>query len=130
MAAITPVFDSSPSHAGIQLRRFSGTGTANQADTLTSTAVGDRRSQRLKYVTVTYSAAPTQTGVTIELDSGLGAGFDATLATGTADAQDTVYIPDHAEFALLDGDAIRVSAPAGGAGITAAIAIVLEDVMV
>ena len=125
MAAITPTRKGAIKAGGI-VHRFSGTSTANQADTLTSPACPERTAQKLLFVTCTYSAAPTQAGVTIELDSGAGAGFDATLSTGSANTQDTVYIPDH-EVWIVPGDAIRVSAPAGGAGITANIAIYLDQ---
>lgn len=125
MAAITPTLKGGVKDSGI-IHRFSGTSTANQADTLTSTVCPERAAQRISYVTCTYSAAPTQAGVTVEIDSGAGAGFDATLATGAANAQDTVYIPD-SDIWIVPGDAIRVSAPAGGGGITANIVIVLEQ---
>lgn len=76
-------------------------------------------------VTVKYSAAPTQAGVTTELDSGIGSAYDTTLNTGTANAQNTVYIPGDAVKYGKD-DSIRVTAPAGGAGITSSISIYTE----
>lgn len=80
---------------------------------------------RLLSVTVKYSAAPTQAGVTTELDSGVGAAWDTTLSTGAANAQSTVYAPEGVIVAA-DDDAFKVTAPAGGAGITSQIAIVVE----
>lgn len=124
MAAITPTLTSAPKAGGV-VQRWSGTGTANQTDTLTGTAIGRGFVERLAYVTVRYSAAPTQAGVTVSLDSGLGSSFDATLHTGSANAQETVYLPDGNVY-LLPDDAVLVSAPAGGGGITASIAIVTE----
>lgn len=128
MAAITPTVTSSPKPGG-SIVRYSGTGTANQADSLTSTAVPVGGSQRLLYVTVTYSAAPTQTGVDVTLDSGLGAAFDAVLLDGSdsgiADKRYTVFIPD-GDLWLSKGDAIKVDAPAAGGVITASIVIALE----
>ena len=125
MAAITAARSGGGKHQGGVLNRWSGTGTANQADTLSSEAVGHGGAERLAYVTVKYSASPTQAGVAVTLDSGLGAGFDALLHTGSADAQNTVYLPD-GDVYLMEGDAIIVSALAGGSGITASIVIVTE----
>lgn len=122
MAAITPVNDTPIGYRGAL--RASGTGTANQTDTLTTPS--QTFNQKLSYVTVSYSAAPTQTGVLIEIDSGLGAGYDTTLFTGTANAQDTYYVPDHDSMVLFPNDAIRVTAPQAGGVITAAIVIVTE----
>lgn len=125
MAAITPTEKGGVHDSGVT-RRFTGTSTANQADTMTSPTCPERAAQKLLFVAVGYSAAPTQTGVTVELDSGAGAAFDATLSTGAANAQDTVYIPDH-EVWIVPGDAIRVSAPAGGGGITSNVSIYLDQ---
>lgn len=125
MAAITPALKGGI-HANGVTHRFSGTSTSNQADTMTSTACPERSAQKLLYVTCTYSAAPTQAGVTVEIDSGAGTGFDATLSTGAANIQDTVWLPE-SEVWIVPGDAIRVSAPAGGAGITSNIVIALDQ---
>ena len=125
MAAITPVKTSFVLARGNSYERFSGTGTANQSDTLTSVAPGKGYGQKIKYVTVSYSAAPTQTGVTIVLDSGLGSAFDTTMFTGSADARYTFWVPDD-EIPLHGDDAIIVTAPAAGGSITASIVIVLE----
>lgn len=128
MAAITVSTDrgSKVSRAGGQTVRYYGTGAANQADTLTSTVVASGKRQKLSYVTCKYSAAPTQAGVAISIDSSLGAAYDTTLTTGTANAQSTVYLPN-ADLWLDEGDAILVSAPAGGGVITAAIVIAVEE---
>lgn len=126
MAAITATKTSFAQSGGNSYVRYSGTGTANQSDTLTSTAPGKGFGQKVKYVTVAYSAAPTQTGVTITLDSGLGAAFDTTLFTGSADARYTFWLPDH-EVPLHGDDKILVSAPQAGGSITASIVIVLEE---
>ena len=124
MAAITPTNDTGDTYKGpSRVRRSYGTGTANQSDTLTSPA--QALVTYLRYVTVSYSAAPTQTGVTIEIDSGAGAGYDSTLFTGVANARYTVYYPDHAT-PLMVGDAIKVTAPAAGGSITASVVIVTE----
>jgi hypothetical protein len=111
--------------AGGTLVRYYGTGTSNQADTLTSTAVASGKRQKLSYVTCMYSGSPTQAGVAISIDSQLGAGYDTTLTTGSANAQATVYLPS-ADLWLDEGDAVVVAAPAGGS-VTAAIVICMEE---
>ena len=126
MAAITAVKDAAPHPNGLTVIRFSGTSTANQADTLTSAVVNQGGTQRLCYAYAKYSGAPTQNGVTVEIDSGLGSGFDATLSTGVANATSTFYCPE-CDVYILPGDAIRVSAPAGGGSLTSSLVIVLEQ---
>lgn len=135
MAAITPVVTRQPLPGGTHLLRWNGTGTANQADTMStatapSTAVhGTGGTRRLLYVGVAYSATPTYTGtaLTITLDSGSGAGYDVTLAAGTDNGRYLVYTPDEGiDFWIASDDAILVGVPAGGGGITAAILIVME----
>lgn len=104
---------------GKQLTRYVETGAAN-TQLVATIAAGTAR--RLVAVLVAYSAAPTQAGVTTVLDSGAGAGYDNTLDTGSANAQYTVYGPS-VEIFFGDDDAVVVTAPAGGAGITASIAV-------
>lgn len=77
---------------------------------------------RLVAVLVKYSAAPTQAGVSTVLNSGVGAAYDTTLNTGSANAQNTVFIPTN-DLVVAEDDAIDVTAPAGGAGITSQITI-------
>lgn len=77
---------------------------------------------RLVAVLVKYSAAPTQAGVLTELDSGVGAAYDTTLNTGAANAQSTAFIPGN-DLDVAEDDAVRVTAPAGGVGITSQITI-------
>ena len=95
---------------------------ANTALTVTTPTGAVRK---LLFVTVKYSAAPTQGGVTVELDSGAGAAWDTPLFTGTANAQNNVYLPDE-EVLILPDDAIKVTAPAGGGVITSAISVYTE----
>jgi hypothetical protein len=105
------------------LHRFIETGAANTALTATLPATGG--AFRLVLVTVAYSGAATQAGVTTTLDSGAGAGYDATLNTGAANARYTVYQPsDH--MVLGNTDALVVAAPAGGVGVTASVSIYVE----
>lgn len=125
MAAITATEVRGAHKDGVSVVRYHGTGTSNQADTLSSTAVPKHKTQRLSYISCVYSGAATQAGVTVTVDSGISSGYDALLTTGSANAQTTVYIPD-GDVILLPGDAIIVAAPAGGA-VTAAITITLEE---
>lgn len=104
--------------------RWTGTGGDNAAVTISTDTSG---SKRLLFVVVAYSASPTQAGTTVVLNSGAGAAFDATMNTGTANARYNVYIPD-GEVIIVDGDAVDVTAPAGGAGITASVSIYTETV--
>lgn len=105
------------------IKRYNGVSAANTAKSV-STDVGKRL--LLQQVTVAYSAAPTQAGTTVVLDSGLGAGYDCTLSTGTANARYTVYKPDTA-IIINEDDIITVTAPAGGGVITASIIILTSE---
>lgn len=107
--------------------RFYGTGAAASSDTLTTTAVAAHHRQRISYVSCVYSGSPTQTGVLVTIDSGLGAAYDTLLATGSANATTTVYAPD-ADIWLLPGDALVVTTPSGGGALTAAISVVVEEI--
>lgn len=133
MAAITPTVAREPRPGGLHVLRYTGTGVANQADALnTGTAPaaavhGLGGVRRVVYAACTYSASPTQAGVTFSIDSGAGTGFDTTLSTGSANAQYNVYSPDE-EILLFSDDEFLVSAPAAGGVITASIIVVLEGV--
>lgn len=104
------------------IERYVETGSAN---TELASSLALSFPSRVLFVTVAYSAAPTQAGVTTKLNSGAGAGYDSTLNTGSANAQYTNYIPD-GNLILGEDDALDVTAPAGGAAITASIAIYVE----
>ena len=107
------------------LYTFVATSAANTAQTV-STDVQDI--YNLLHVEVAYSAAPTQTGVTVTLNALAGAGYDTLLATGSANAQYTSYQPTNGAYLIVKGDAIDVLAPAGGVGITSAVSIYLEAI--
>jgi hypothetical protein len=96
-----------------------GTGADNGIGTA-STTTG--KVIQIAYVTVKYSNTPTQAGVTVVLDSGIAAAYDTTLHTGSANVPSTVFAPDY-DLILCEDDQIDVTAPAGGSGITSAIAI-------
>lgn len=81
--------------------------------------------RRIVLVAVRYSDVPTQTGVVITLDSGLGPEYDIVLNPDpAADAQETVYSPNR--LLLADDDTIRVLAPEGGEGITSYVSVYSE----
>lgn len=109
----------------INVRRFTGTGSANGIGTV-STPVGKKF--RLLFATAKYSASPTQAGVSLTLDSGVSAAFDAVLNTGSANAQTTVYIPTPDTIIIMPDDVLTLTAPAGGGVITNAVAIYCEEV--
>lgn len=107
------------------VERWVGTSAANTEITLSTSATAPATLRRLLYVTVKYSAAPTQTGVTVTLNNGAGAAYDTLLTTGTANAQATYYVPA-AEMLLMSDDVIDVVGPAAGGAITCAVAIYTE----
>lgn len=96
-----------------------GTSGANGAQTV-STTTG--KVVQIAYVTVKYSAAPTQTGITVTLNSGVSAAFDTVLTTGSANVQSNVFAPDY-DLIICEDDAIDVVAPAAGGVITSSVAI-------
>ena len=102
--------------------QFAGTSAANTAQTV-STGTGTR--YKVRWITVAYSAAPTQTGVTIALDSSQGAAYDTDLYTGSANVRYTFWQPDD-DFPILGTDQIDVTAPAAGGAITSSIVIMCE----
>lgn len=101
--------------------RTVGTSGANAAQTVSSPANTARR--RINLITVAYSAAPTHAGVTVTLNNGAGAGYDCPLLTGAANARYTTFQPTAGLLYINKDDVLNVLAPAGGAGITSAIAI-------
>lgn len=117
--------DKGISTGGHRIIRDSEASAANTAKTTSTTLLGTAR--RLLFVTAKYSAVPVQPGVTVTLNSGVGAAFDTLLATGSVDTQDTVYIPDE-EVIISDDDVLDVLAPAGGGVITSAVTIYTEVV--
>ena len=128
MAAITATttYLGDPSKR-VLLQMTTGTSGDNSADTLTSPVVRAAAfRQRLVSVEVKYSAAPTHSGVSVEKDDAGGSTFDVTLATGAANGQSFLFIPDD-EYFIKAGDAIRVNIPAGGGGITATCEITMEQ---
>ena len=107
------------------IERWVGTSAANTEITLSTSATAPATLRRLLYVVVKYSAAPTQTGVTVTLNSGAGAAYDTLLTTGTSNAQSTFYIPG-SEVLLMSDDVIDVVCPAAGGAITGAVSIYTE----
>jgi len=98
---------------------------ASAADTAATTSTDGGQVEKLLFVTVKYSAAPTQTGVTVTINSVTGAAYDTVLSTGSANVQANSYIPA-GEVILYPGDTVDVVAPAAGGVITSAAAIYTE----
>lgn len=109
---------------GRHFERWTGASAADTALTI-STDTSPSAPRRLVYVAVHYSAAPTQTGVLVTLNSGVGAAYDTVLSTGTANAQNVHYAPA-SEVILFANDVIDVLAPAAGGAVTSAITICTE----
>lgn len=122
MAAATKVTKYPLGKKGSSTEKLTNVSAGDTALVL-STPVG--KSRRFLFATVKYSAAPTQSGVTVEIDSGTGAAYDALLNTGSANALHTVYLPAK-DIELQDDDVIKVSAPAAGGVITSTISITTE----
>lgn len=105
-------------------RRFTETGTDNNELAAVTPTINAPSNKPFKvlYATCKYTAVPVQAGVKTEVTSGAGAPYNTELEKATANAQSTVYFPD-GELVLADGDALTMTAPAGGAGKIASIAI-------
>ena len=88
---------------------------------------------RVVSASIAYSAAPTQTGAQIVLESGAGAAFNTQLRIGAANAQYTNY-PDESGGEQASGagplfggdDKLQINAPAGGAAVSVAASIYIE----
>lgn len=107
------------------LKRYVQTGTANAINSL-STPIG--RKLLVHQVTISYSNTPTQAGVTVNLDSGAGAGYDAVLLTGDANARYTIFpINLTKPFILMEDDVLVITAPAGGGSLTSSITILAQE---
>lgn len=77
------------------------------------------------FVTVKYSAAVIA-NVTVTLTSGVGSAWNTILETiALSSATDGIWIPDQPIF-IADDDSVDVVAPAGGPGVTSAVAIYAE----
>jgi len=106
------------------LKTFSGKSAANTAQSV-STELGKK--YLVHRVIASYSAAPTQAGVTAALDSKLGTDYDAVIYTGSANARYNFLPLDSKPFLVMEGDVFTVTAPAGGGVITSAISIIAEE---
>lgn len=106
---------------GGRYRRYAETSGANSALTMT---VNPGAPFRVLDGTASYSGSPTQTGVVFAIDSGAGAGYDATLSTGSANTRYTAYQPTR--LTLAGDDAFTVTAPAGGGSLTSSVSVYIE----
>lgn len=122
MAVITPTAVTTTGYK--QLTTTYGTSAANTDGTLSAVMTVP---SVLLAVFVVYSGSPTQAGVTTVLNSNLGVGYDDTFNTGSANLKTTNYLPS-VPVPLQVGDAIDVTALAGGSGQTAAIQIITQAI--
>jgi hypothetical protein len=108
---------------GGAIERWVGTSAANTAQTISTSVAGVAR--KLLWVSVYYSAAPTETGVIVTLNAGAGAGYDTPLKTFAANLQANFFplSTDPETVVILPDDAIDVLAPAAGGAITSTIII-------
>lgn len=120
MAVATTRYDLSK---GIPFEKNSQASAADTAQTCSTP--DDGRIRKVLSVFVAYSAAPTQTGVIITLNSSIAAAYDTPLFTGTANVRNTYWVPDH-DLILGPGDVLDVLAPAAGGVITSAVIINCE----
>jgi hypothetical protein len=108
---------------GDDLQVVSGVGSANTALTVATPLDGLKR--RILFATITYSASVTASA-SISLLSGLGAAWNSQLASiSFSTNRYGLWVPA-GRFVMVTSDQLQVSAPAGGAGVTCAIAIYCE----
>lgn len=110
----------------VSLKIFAGATSGANGIGTASTSSGLGKKYRLIQVCTAYSGSPTQAGVTVTLNSGLGSAFDTVLNTGTANARYTTFIPS-SELIFGPDDQIDVSAPAGGGSLTNSTSIYCEE---
>lgn len=106
------------------IRELTETGVAN---TLLTASITLSNMKRVLGIFCSYSAAPTQAGVSIEFVAVAGAAFRHQLNLGAANARHTNWFPP-SDFVLGTNDVLEVIAPAGGVGITASVTVIIEDV--
>lgn len=100
-----------------------GGGLANVALAFRSEPITDWG--QLVAVFIVYSAA-VSVSIDITLDSALGATYDARLTRITTVADTTAWWLPEKDLRLARGDRILVDAPAGGAGVTATVAVYVD----
>ena len=98
---------------------FSQTSAGNTAQTVSTDGA---QPYRVLFATVRYSAAPTQTGVVVTLNSAIAAAYDTALETGAANTQDHFFQPT-TDLDIHSDDVLDVLAPAAGGAITSAATI-------
>lgn len=87
----------------------------------------------VKSVFIVYDATPTQTGVLIDLNSGLGADYDVSMFIGDANETITIWAVEAAqsgnkqtEVILTPDDVLDIVAPAAGGSIKSTITVIVE----
>lgn len=112
------ISDEGPVPTGV-LRRNGDKSTPNTQLVVTTPISASRR---LLFVTVAYSEVVTK-DVIVALDSGIDEAYDCVLHTiGISGSKYGVWIPE-GDIQFLACDALVVTALAGGAGVTCAVAI-------
>lgn len=106
--------------------RIIGTSGSNAPVTVSAPAVAVP--VHVKLVTVKYSGTVTQ-NVTVTLNSGAGAGYDVVLNTIAISSGTTGFWIPAFPLPVAADDTIDVTAPAGGSGVTCAIAIYCDRQM-
>ena len=107
-------------------KRHFDTSAADTALVLTTPTSSRVNPQRFMWVGITYSAVPVHAGILVEIDSGAGATFDTRILLGNANDQFAFFQIDGG-LEILNDDAIRVTAPAGGGVITSTISIIMVE---
>ena len=125
MAAITVTTETVARKGKSPLYILYGKGADNSADTLTA-AVPGAKAMKLMWSSIAYDGTATQAGVTWTINSFAGTDYDVLLSTGSANAEENLYLPD-GEVWLHPGDSVDATAPAGGAGVGAACMVVLSE---
>lgn len=88
----------------------------------------DKKKWRVKWVSCSYGNTATQTGVTLTINSGAGAGYDVLVATGSANARYSYFsAATFGDLILEADDTLDITAPAGGASVPSAIAVETEQ---
>lgn len=107
-------------------KRVSGLSSADSTLTVSTSGNSVRE---LVQVVVKFSASPTYTGsgLTVAIDSGLGAAYDGVLQSGTSNAQYFNYVPSNRPVIYSD-DEIKVTVPGGGGVITSTATVITKEV--
>lgn len=119
-----PILPIDKSGASGTITRYNDISAINAVVTVTVPA--STRTRKVKQVVVTYSATPTQAGVTVT-KAHTESGAYHLVITGTANARYNFWKDADLPIIPPDINTFVVSAPAGGAGIFGAIEVIVEN---